>query len=141
MHGNYTAVTAMQKSDLLISLGARFDDRVTGKLDGFAPTAKIIHVDIDPAELGKVRQYNVGIQGDCKLVIERLFEATEKLGASAQADRSDWRSTVSGWQEKFPLVYEDSLPGDKLTPQFVMEQLRDGTPHATILCSGVGQHQ
>ena len=141
MHGNYTAVTAMQESDLLISLGARFDDRVTGKLDGFAPTAKIIHVDIDPAELGKVRQYNVGIQGDCKLVIEGLIEATEKLGASAQADRSDWRSTVSGWQEKFPLVYEDSLPGDKLKPQFVMEQLRDGNPHDTILCSGVGQHQ
>ncbi|MGB0502347.1 MAG: thiamine pyrophosphate-binding protein, partial [Acidimicrobiales bacterium] len=85
MHGNYTAVTAMQESDLLISLGARFDDRVTGKLDGFAPTAKIIHVDIDPAELGKVRQYNVGIQGDCKLVVEGLIEATEKLGASAQA--------------------------------------------------------
>ena len=83
MHGNYTAVTAMQKSDLLISLGARFDDRVTGKLDGFAPTAKIIHVDIDPAELGKVRQYNVGIQGDCRLVIEGLIEATEALGASA----------------------------------------------------------
>ena len=141
IHGNYTAVTAMQKSDLLISLGARFDDRVTGKLDGFAPTAKIIHVDIDPAELGKVRQYNVGIQGDCKLVIEGLIEATEKLGASAQADRSDWRSTVSGWQEKFPLVYEQSAPGDKLKPQFVMEQLRDGNPHDTILCSGVGQHQ
>ena len=141
MHGNYTAVTAMQESDLLISLGARFDDRVTGKLDGFAPTAKIIHVDIDPAELGKVRQYNVGIQGDCKLVIEGLIEATENLGASAQADRSDWRSIVSGWQEKFPLVYEDSLPGDKLKPQFVMEQLRDGNPHDTILCSGVGQHQ
>ena len=141
MHGNYTAVTAMQKSDLLISLGARFDDRVTGKLDGFAPTAKIIHVDIDPAELGKVRQYNVGIQGDCKLVIEGLIEATEKLGASAQTDRSAWRSTVSGWQEKFPLVYEQSAPGDKLKPQFVMEQLRDNNPHDTILCSGVGQHQ
>ena len=141
MHGNYTAVTAMQKSDLLISLGARFDDRVTGKLDGFAPTAKIIHVDIDPAELGKVRQYNVGIQGDCRLVIEGLIEATEKLGASLQADRSDWRSTVSGWQEKFPLVYEPSSPGDKLKPQYVMEQLRDNNPHDTILCSGVGQHQ
>ena len=141
MHGNYTAVTAMQKSDLLISLGARFDDRVTGKLDGFAPTAKIIHVDIDPAELGKVRQYNVGIQGDCKLVIEGLIEATEKLGASAQTDRGEWRSTVSGWQEKFPLVYEQSAPGDKLKPQFVMEQLRDNNPHDTILCSGVGQHQ
>jgi len=141
MHGNYTAVTAMQQSDLLVSLGARFDDRVTGKLDGFAPTAKIIHVDIDPAELGKVRQYNVGIQGDCKLVIEGLIESTKALGASAQADRSEWRSTVSGWQEKFPLVYEQSAPGDKLKPQFVMEQLRDGNPSDTILCSGVGQHQ
>ncbi|MCH1435028.1 MAG: biosynthetic-type acetolactate synthase large subunit [Acidimicrobiales bacterium] len=141
MHGNYTAVTAMQQSDLLVSLGARFDDRVTGKLDGFAPTAKIIHVDIDPAELGKVRQYNVGIQGDCKLVIESLIESTKALGASAQADRSEWRSTVSGWQEKFPLVYEQSAPGDKLKPQFVMEQLRDGNPSDTILCSGVGQHQ
>ncbi|MEM9465412.1 MAG: biosynthetic-type acetolactate synthase large subunit [Actinomycetota bacterium] len=141
MHGNYTAVTAMQKSDLLISLGARFDDRVTGKLDGFAPDAKIVHVDIDPAELGKVRQYNVGIQGDCRLVIEGLVAATEKLGGSAQADRSAWRSTVSGWQEKFPLTYEQSQPGEKLKPQFVMEQLRDGNPGDTILCSGVGQHQ
>ncbi len=141
MHGNYTAVTAMQRADLLVSLGARFDDRVTGRLDGFAPDAKIIHVDIDPAELGKVRQYNVGIQGDCKVVIEGLVEATKRLGPGAQADRSAWRSTISGWQEKFPLTYEQSLPGDKLKPQFVMEQLRDGNPVDTILCSGVGQHQ
>ena len=141
MHGNYTAVTAMQRADLLVSLGARFDDRVTGRLDGFAPDAKIIHVDIDPAELGKVRQYNVGIEGDCKVVIEGLVEATKRLGPGAQADRSAWRSTISGWQEKFPLTYEQSLPGDKLKPQFVMEQLRDGNPVDTILCSGVGQHQ
>ncbi|MGA0239448.1 MAG: biosynthetic-type acetolactate synthase large subunit [Acidimicrobiales bacterium] len=141
MHGNYTAVTAMQRADLLVSLGARFDDRVTGRLDGFAPDAKIIHVDIDPAELGKVRQYNVGIQGDCKVVIEGLVEATKRLGSGAQADRGPWRSTISGWQEKFPLTYEQSLPGDKLKPQFVMEQLRDGNPVDTILCSGVGQHQ
>ena len=141
MHGNYTAVTAMQRADLLVSLGARFDDRVTGRLDGFAPDAKIIHVDIDPAELGKVRQYDVGIQGDCKVVIEGLVDITKKLGSGAQADRSAWRSTVSGWQEKFPLTYEQSLPGDKLKPQFVMEQLRDGNPADTILCSGVGQHQ
>ena len=141
MHGNYTAVTAMQESDLLISLGARFDDRVTGKLDGFAPDAKIVHVDIDPAELGKVRQYNVGIQGDCKLVIDRLIAATRELGEAAQADRSAWRSTVSGWQEKFPLTYEPSAPGDKLKPQFVLEQLRDNNPADTIVASGVGQHQ
>jgi len=141
MHGNYTAVTAMQQSDLLISLGARFDDRVTGKLDGFAPDAKIVHVDIDPAELGKVRQYNVGIQGDCKLVIDGLIAATRAVGMAAHADRSAWRSTVSGWQEKFPLTYEPSAPGDKLKPQFVLEQLRDNNPADTIVASGVGQHQ
>jgi acetolactate synthase-1/2/3 large subunit len=142
MHGNYSAVTAMQKSDLLISLGARFDDRVTGKLDGFAPTAKIIHVDIDPAELGKVRRVNVGIQGDCRVVIEGLNHALRELGgAEVQADRSAWRSTVSGWQEKFPLTYEQSAPGEKLKPQFVIEQLRDGNPGDTIVASGVGQHQ
>jgi len=141
MHGNYTAVTAMQEADLLVSLGARFDDRVTGRLDGFAPDAKIVHVDIDPAELGKVRQYNVGIQGDCRLVIDGLVAATRHLGAGAQADRSAWRSTVSGWQEKFPLTYAQSLPGDKLKPQFVVEQLRDNNPADTIVASGVGQHQ
>jgi len=142
MHGNYTAVTAMQQSDLLISLGARFDDRVTGKLDGFAPTAKIIHVDIDPAELGKVRQYNVGIQGDCRLVIEGIITAMRELGGTeVQVDRSAWRSTVSGWQEKFPLTYEQSAPGEKLKPQYVIEELRDGNPSDTIVASGVGQHQ
>ncbi|MDW3217379.1 MAG: acetolactate synthase large subunit [Acidimicrobiales bacterium] len=142
MHGNYTAVTAMQQSDLLISLGARFDDRVTGKLDGFAPDAKIIHVDIDAAELGKVRQYNVGIQGDCRVVIEGINHALRDLGGTeAQADRSAWRSTVSGWQEKFPLTYEQSAAGDKLKPQYVIEELRDGNPADTIVASGVGQHQ
>ena len=142
MHGNYSAVTAMQKSDLLISLGARFDDRVTGKLDGFAPDAKIIHVDIDPAELGKVRWANVGIQGDCRVVIEELNHALRELGGTeVQADRTAWRSTVSGWQEKFPLTYEQSAPGEKLKPQFVIEQLRDGNPGDTIVASGVGQHQ
>ncbi|GJM38989.1 MAG: acetolactate synthase [Acidimicrobiales bacterium] len=142
MHGNYTAVTAMQQSDLLISLGARFDDRVTGKLDGFAPDAKIIHVDIDAAELGKVRQYNVGIQGDCRLVIEGINHAMRELGGTeAQADRSAWRSTVSGWQENFPLTYEQSAPGNKLKPQYVIEELRDGNPADTIVASGVGQHQ
>lgn len=142
MHGNYTAVTAMQESDLLISLGARFDDRVTGKLDGFAPTAGIIHVDIDPAELGKVRNPTVGIQGDCRVVIEGLIEVMRELGgAEVQADRAAWRSTLSGWQEKFPLVYEQSAPGEKLKPQFVLEELRDNNPADTIVASGVGQHQ
>lgn len=142
MHGNFTAVTAMQKSDLLISLGARFDDRVTGKLDGFAPDAKIIHVDIDPAELGKVRRVDIGIQGDCRLVIEDLTTAMREIGGTdAQVDRGAWRSTISGWQEKFPLVYEQSELGERLKPQYVLEELRDNNPADTIVTSGVGQHQ
>ncbi len=142
MHGNFTAVTAMQRSDLLISLGARFDDRVTGKLDGFAPDAKIIHVDIDPAELGKVRQVDIGIQGDCRLVIEDLATAMREIGGTdAQVDRREWRSTISGWQEKFPLVYEQSELGERLKPQYVLEELRDNNPADTIVTSGVGQHQ
>ena len=142
MHGNYTAVTAMQESDLLIALGSRFDDRVTGKLDGFAAHAKIIHVDIDPAELGKVRRPDVGITGDCRLVITELINALKILGgADKQPDRSAWKSTISGWQEKFPLTYVQSEPGDLLKPQFVLEQLRDNTPDDCIVASGVGQHQ
>ena len=83
MHGNYTAVTSMQQSDLLIAPGSRFDDRVTGKVDGFAPDAKIIHVDIDPAELGKVRRPDVPIVGDCRLVIEELVTAVRACSAAA----------------------------------------------------------
>ena len=80
MHGHYTAVTAMQQSDLLVSLGARFDDRVTGKISAFAPDAKVIHVDIDPAELGKVRVPDVGIAGDCRQVIEEMLRAMDARG-------------------------------------------------------------
>ena len=142
MHGNYTAVTAMQRSDLLIALGARFDDRVTGRLDGFAPDAKVIHVDIDEAELGKVRAPDVAIHGDCKLVIAELVEALKGCGgAAAQPDRRAWRSQISGWQERYPLVYEQSEPGELLKPQYVLEVLRDLTPDDTIVTSGVGQHQ
>ncbi|MEI2638207.1 MAG: acetolactate synthase large subunit [Microthrixaceae bacterium] len=142
MHGNYTAVTAMQRADLLIALGSRFDDRVTGKLAGFAPDAKIIHVDIDPAELGKVRQPDVPIVGDCRLVIEEITAAIEALGGtSAQADRTEWRSTISGWQETYPLTYTQSEPGELLKPQYVLEELRDRSPENTIVAAGVGQHQ
>jgi len=142
MHGNYTAVTAMQESDLLIALGARFDDRVTGKVPAFAPHAKIIHVDIDPAELGKVRRPDVAIQGDCRIAIERLIEAIRELGGrAAQPNRKEWNARISGWQENFPLTYEPSQPGDQLKPQYVLETLRDNTPDDTIVVSGVGQHQ
>ena len=140
MHGNYTAVTAMQESDLLVALGARFDDRVTGKLDGFAPEAKIIHVDIDPAELGKVRRPDVAIQGDVRLAIEALCAELSDNGIGG-TDRSAWRSRISGWQERYPLAYEPWVPGEALKPQYVIERLRDATPDDTIVTSGVGQHQ
>ena len=140
MHGNFTAVTAMQESDLLIALGARFDDRVTGKLDEFAVSAKIVHVDIDPAELGKVRRPDVPIQGDCRTAIEAMVSVIRDSG-SGDTDRTAWKSRISGWQERFPLVYEPSTPGQALKPQFVIEKLRDATPADTIVASGVGQHQ
>jgi len=143
MHGNATAVAAMQRSDLLINLGARFDDRVTGRLDGFAPDAKVIHVDIDPAEQGKVRRPDVPIVGDCRDVIGKLVNAIRhQLDSGAtQADTSAWKSRISGWREQFPLTYEHSDPGHALKPQFCLEQLRDSAPEGTILVSGVGQHQ
>ena len=139
MHGNYTAVTAMQESDLLIALGARFDDRVTGKVSGFAPGAKIIHVEIDPAEIGKVRKADVGIKGDCKHVIAAFTEALREEGKEPRR-RDAWLNTIKEWQKKYPLVYE-STPDGPLKPQFVVEKLRDSTPDDTIVCAGVGQHQ
>ncbi|MEI7972065.1 MAG: acetolactate synthase large subunit [Actinomycetota bacterium] len=142
MHGTAAAVTAMQKSDLLIALGSRFDDRVTGRVNAFAPHAKIIHVDIDPAEQGKVRKPDVPIVGDCRLVIEEMIKAINDLLADQkQADITPWRSRVSGWQEQFPLTYEPSEEGGVLKPQYCLEQLRDAAPEGTILVSGVGQHQ
>ncbi|MDE0268549.1 MAG: biosynthetic-type acetolactate synthase large subunit [Acidimicrobiaceae bacterium] len=143
MHGKYTAVMAMQRADLLIALGTRFDDRVTGRVDGFAPEAKIVHVDIDAAELHKVRVADVAIQGDCRLVIGELTAALRECVAEsgAQPDRRAWRSQVSGWQERYPLTYKQSEPGELVKPQYVLEVLRDNTPDDTIVTSGVGQHQ
>jgi acetolactate synthase-1/2/3 large subunit len=142
MHGNYTAVTSMQKADLLIALGSRFDDRVTGKVGAFAPDAQIIHADIDPAEIGKVRRPDVPIVGDCRLVIEELVKAVRDLGgASSQPDRTTWLGQIREWQQRYPLHYEQSFDGDELKPQYVLEQLRDSTPDDTIVVAGVGQHQ
>jgi acetolactate synthase-1/2/3 large subunit len=143
MHGNATAITAMQKADLLIALGARFDDRVTGKVSAFAPDAKIIHVDIDPAEQGKVRRPDVPIVGDCRLVVEEIVRAIREMlsGGEVQSDITEWRSKVSGWQEQFPLEYEQSAPGEALKPQYCLEKVRDAAPEGTIVVAGVGQHQ
>lgn len=142
MHGNFTAVTSMQHSDLLIALGTRFDDRVTGRVGTFAPDAKIIHVDVDPAELGKIRRPDVPIVGDCRSVIEELVHAVEALGGlAAQADRTRWMAQIRQWQQEYPLTYEPSEDGGPLKPQMVIETLRDACPEDTILASGVGQHQ
>jgi acetolactate synthase I/II/III large subunit len=142
MHGNYTAVTSMQKCDLLIALGSRFDDRVTGKVSAFAPDAKVIHVDIDPAELNKVRRPDVPIVGDCRLVIEEINKAVRDLGGTeAQPDRSAWISQLQTWQKQYPLHYEQPDTGKTLKPQYVLERLRDNAPEDTIVVAGVGQHQ
>ena len=141
MHGHYTAVTAMQRSDLLISLGARFDDRVTGKIDAFAPGAKIIHVDIDRAELGKVRTADVGIAGDCRLVIEELLAALARDGDEWDGPNLEpWWTQIRQWQERFPLYY-DHAEGGAIKPQMVVEQLRDASPDDAVCVAGVGQHQ
>lgn len=155
MHGNYTAVTALQQADLLINLGARFDDRVTGNPEHFAPHAKVIHVDIDPAEHGKVRVPDVAIAGDARLAAEALIEQLRPCVAAngssnglangstdlAMADTSEWKSTISGWRERYPLTYDKPHSGGPLKPQFVLEALRDHTPDDTIVAAGVGQHQ
>ncbi len=142
MHGNYTAVTAMQRADLLVALGARFDDRVTGRVDAFAPRAKVVHVDIDAAELHKVRRADVAIAGDCKVVIEALVEAAApafgELGPATRIDK--WWDQLRRWQRDVPLHYERH-DGPPIKPQMVVETLRDASPPDTIVASGVGQHQ
>ena len=143
MHGNYTAIMSMQESDLLIALGSRFDDRVTGKVAGFAPDAKIIHADIDPAELGKVRTPDVPIVGDCNKVIVELVAAIKSLleADATKPDITSWWATLTGWQERYPLTYEPQQEGEGLKPQMVLEALRDAAPEDCIVASGVGQHQ
>ncbi len=141
MHGNYTAVTAMQKADLLVALGARFDDRVTGKLAGFAPHAKVVHVDIDPAEIGKNRVVDVPIVGDCKDVIGKLAAELVKRQdeAGGVPDRSAWLAQLKEWQETYPYRYDTS--NGLLKPQHCVERLHALADADTILVSGVGQHQ
>lgn len=137
MHGTYTAITAIQKSDVLISIGVRFDDRVTGNPKFFAPQAKVIHVDVDPAEIGKVRAADVPIVGDARRVLEQLIEA---WGERDTPDRSAWIETVHRWQRDFPLRYDQPADG-AIKPQFVVEELYRLTGGDATVVSGVGQHQ
>jgi len=142
MHGAYTAVTAMQKADLLVALAARFDDRVTGQLTSFAPGAKIVHVDIDPAEIGKNRTADVPIVGDARDVIAKLHAELVRLQEEAGGvpDRAEWLATLQGWKTTYPYRYDQPADGP-LKPQFAIERLYEHTKGDAIVVAGVGQHQ
>ncbi len=142
MHGHWPAVTAMQRADLLIALGARFDDRVTGNLAAFAPHATVIHVDVDPAEIGKNRQADVPIVGDVRIVLEQLLQVLEsKLVDGAEAaDSQSWRETVKQWKIDHPLSWQQQ-PDGPLKPQTVIEAIGQKLAGRGVVVTGVGQHQ
>ena len=141
MHGTVGAVGALQKADLLVTLGARFDDRVTGKLSTFAPGAKVIHADIDPAEIGKNRHADVPIVGDVGEVMTELIAALrEEMAAGRQGDYEGWWVQLNRWRDTYPLGYD--LPNDgSLSPQYVIERLGALSGPDAIMAAGVGQHQ
>jgi acetolactate synthase-1/2/3 large subunit len=141
MHGSYAAITAMQEADLLITLGARFDDRVTGRLDGFAPHAKIIHADIDPAEIGKNRVADVPIVGDARSVIVGLTRAvTQRFTGSARPPLGEWLGRVNEMRTDHPISFEQTEDGP-VKPQLVVERFAEATGGDAIVVTGVGQHQ
>ncbi len=141
MHGSVAAVGALQKSDLLIALGTRFDDRVTGHLNSFAPDAQVIHADIDPAEISKNRLADVPIVGDAKEVIIELIAALEAEQAAGNVgDYEEWVALVSSMKATYPLGYDDPHDGT-LAPQYVIERLGDISGPESIYAAGVGQHQ
>ncbi|HEX3825971.1 MAG TPA: acetolactate synthase large subunit [Sporichthyaceae bacterium] len=141
MHGTVAAVGALQKSDLLICLGARFDDRVTGKLSSFAPEAKVIHADVDPAEIGKNRLADVPIVGDCREVIADLIAAVQAEHDNGnRGDYGEWWEQVSSLRERYPLGYDHPEDGS-LAPQYVIERLGEIAGPDALYVAGVGQHQ
>ncbi len=141
MHGTVSAVAAMQRSDLLITLGARFDDRVTGQLSTFAPDAAIVHADIDPAEISKNRRADVPIVGDCKEVIAELIDAVRlEQVESGPADLSAWWRQLDHLRDTFPLGYDWPVDGS-LSPEYVIERIGQIAGPDAIYAAGVGQHQ
>ncbi len=141
MHGTVAAVAGLQRSDLIISLGARFDDRVTGNLDSFAPNAKVIHADIDPAEIGKNRHADVPIVGDCREVIADLIVALQGEGEQGrEGDYEAWVEFLAGVKTKYPLGYDQPADGS-LAPQYVLERLGAIAGPEAVYVAGVGQHQ
>jgi acetolactate synthase-1/2/3 large subunit len=141
MHGTVAAVGALQKADLIVALGARFDDRVTGKLDSFAPGALIVHADIDPAEISKNRRADVPIVGDCKEVITELTAAvTTDREHGLTGDYTAWWAQLSQWRSKYPLGYVEFDDGS-LAPQYVIERIGQLAGPEAVYLAGVGQHQ
>lgn len=140
MHGTVGAVTALQKADLLITLGARFDDRVTGKLSTFAVNAKVIHADIDPAEIGKNRYADVPVVGDLKHTIAALIPAVKEEFAKSRKDLTPWLAAMNKLRATYPLGYDAPKDGS-LSPQYVIERISALTGPEGIYVAGVGQHQ
>ncbi|PVE77717.1 acetolactate synthase large subunit [Microbacterium testaceum] len=140
MHGTVPAVLALQESDLIVSLGARFDDRVTGKAALFAPNAQVVHVDIDPAEISKIRTADVPIVGDLKEVLVDLDAAFRAADAEHPHDYTEWWTHLNGLREEFPLGYTPTSDG-LLSPQHVIQRIGEITGPEGVFASGVGQHQ
>jgi acetolactate synthase I/II/III large subunit len=141
MHGCYTAVAALQEADLLVALGARFDDRVTGRLADFAPQAKVVHADIDPAEIGKNRAPDVPIVGDIRATLAGLADSlAAEIAEDGPPDTAAWLRCIGDWKRRFPLRYTQE-PGGPLKPQHVVERLSALTGGEAVVVAGVGQHQ
>ena len=140
MHGTVPAVTALQKADLLITLGARFDDRVTGDVKSFAPNAKVIHVDIDPAEIGKIRFADVPIVGDAKEVITELTDELTSSLKGKKPEIGEWWKFLNGLLERYPLGFTEPEDG-KLSPQYVIQRIGELSGPEAVYAAGVGQHQ
>ena len=139
MHGTRTANYAMDEADLIVAIGARFDDRITGKLSEFAPRAKFIHIDIDPAEISKNVPAHIPIVGDAKNIVPRL--TAEYRALETDSTRLDgWWTRIRGWREQYPLAYEDSSDSE-IKPQRMVQALYEATGGDCILTSDVGQHQ
>lgn len=139
MHGTVYANYAIEYSDLLLAFGVRFDDRVTGKLEAFASRAKIVHVDIDPAEIGKNKQPHVSICADLKIVLKELNLLSEKSGSNQKLDFSSWRKKLNEKKEEFPLSFKTF--GNSIPPQFAIQVLNELTNGEAVISTGVGQHQ